>query len=196
MKTWQSVLLGSILSLGFFAILTLVVQPPRGEPIVLPPTTTITPLVVYITGAVQHPGLVNVSRPARVSNAIELAGGLTEEADTAAINLAKLLVDGEKIVIPSIRNAATQSAEITIQALSGGQSKVTPASTPNYPIDINVATQQELEILPNIGAIKAAVIIEYRNLHGPFKSIEDIQNVPNIGPSTFEKIKTLITVSY
>ena len=66
---------------------------------------------------------------------------------------------------------------------------------PSFPININTASQQELENLPNIGPTKAADIIEYRKLHGPFLKIDDIQNVPNIGPSTFDKIRDLITIS-
>ena len=109
--------------------------------------------------------------------------------------MAAKLVDGDRIIVPSRSENATKAAINATQAASGTKAKNTETPIPNFPININTATQEELDNLPNIGPTKAADIIEYRQLHGPFEKIEDIIKVPNIGPTTFDKIKDLITIS-
>jgi len=195
MKNWQGIFLGTFLGLAFSAVIVLVAQSPRGEPIAIPPTGTPSPIVVYVSGAVKSPGLVSLMPGDRVSNAIEKAGGFTLDADLSLINMAAKLTDGDKIFVPSLSDQATKMAVNATQAALGTKAKNTDTPVPSFPININTASQQELENLPNIGPTKAADIIEYRKLHGPFLKIDDIQNVPNIGPSTFDKIRDLITIS-
>jgi competence protein ComEA len=197
MKPWQHILLGSFLGLAAAAVLLLIVSPPRGESIQLPPTPTAGSIAVYITGAVNHPGVVYLPRQSRVLNAIDAAGGLTEDADSESNNLAAKINDGDRIVILSRSILATRivlTSTAAADTTRGKSSVIVPVVV--YPININTASAQDLENLPNIGPTKAEQIITYREQNGSFKTINDIQNVPGIGPSTFEKLKELITVDH
>ena len=195
MKVWQGIILGTFLGLAFSAVIFLVAQAPRGEPIIIAATSTPSPLIVYVSGAVNLPGLVSITKEERVSDAIEKAGGFSADADQNAVNMAAKLNDGDKIFVPSRNQPSTNESVNATPAAFGSNNTSTEIPTPAFPININIATQQELEYLPNIGPSKATDIIEYRKLHGPFEKIEDIMNVPNIGPATFDKIRNLITIS-
>jgi competence protein ComEA len=195
MKTWQGILFGTFLGLAASAAILLVISPPRGESIQLPPTPTAGSIAVYITGAVNSPGVVYLPRQSRILNAIEAAGGLTSDADFETINPAARINDGERITIYSQSSQATRA--VLTSTASGNINRTragTALPTVSYPININTASQQDIESLPNIGPAKASQIITYRQQNGPFKTINDIQNVPGIGPVTFEKLKDLITV--
>lgn len=195
MKTWQSTLLGIFLGLAAAAVAVLVVSPPRGEPLILPPTPTAAAIAVYVSGAVNSPGVVYLPRQSRVLHAIEAAGGLSDEADPEAINLAARLTDGERLNVLSRTAQVTRVAQTSTAAAAGPKTgAATPTQAVAFPIHLNRATQAELEALPTIGPTKAAQILTYRQQMGPFNKIEDIQNVPGIGPATFEKIKEFITL--
>ena len=144
-------------------------------------------IMVHISGEVYSPGLVELEAGSRVIDAVELAGGLKKDADIDRINLAKKLVDEEKIYVPKIGEEETP---IEISAV--GMSNNTNANT-NGQIDINTCTKEELMSLPGIGEVLAQRVIEYRE-QNPFKTIEDIKNVSGIGDKKFESIKDLITV--
>jgi competence protein ComEA len=155
------------------------------EPIVIEPplpTPTPGPIQVYVSGAVAHPDVYTLPAGAIVQAALEAAGGPDGDADLEHLNLARPLKDGEHVYVPRVGEAPTPPAE-------GGPTVVTG------PVNINIATQTELETLPGIGPVLAGRIIEYREANGPFGSIEDIQNVPGIGPSIFEDIKESIMVN-
>ncbi|MBI3359814.1 MAG: helix-hairpin-helix domain-containing protein, partial [Chloroflexi bacterium] len=124
-------------------------------------------------------------------DAIAAAGGATADGNTGRLNLAAPLADGQQIVVPS--NSQPASAP---PSTSSNQSPTSNLSTPSPSdkININTASAEELEALPQIGPATAAKIVDYRTAHGPFKTIEEITNVKGIGPATFEKIKALITV--
>src|SRR4030042_4855998 len=161
--------------------LLLVTRPPGGEPIELLPPPTPAPFMVYISGGVNKPGLYSLPAGSRVNDAIQAAGGFSEIAITSEINLAELLEDGEQIDIPqSIAPSATYS-----QTRSGNPSPIL--------IDINTATLEQLDTLPEIGPKTAQAIIDYRNVNGPFARIEDLLDVSGIGSATFNKIKDQIT---
>ncbi|RME06415.1 MAG: hypothetical protein D6803_06555 [Anaerolineae bacterium] len=177
-----SVLIG-LLAAG---LLELASRPPRGSAIQLLPPPTPAPLKVHIAGAVQHPGVVALPPGSRVEDAIQAAGGLTEPADVTALNLAAQVQDGEKIIVPM--RAATTSPPVDAQPVSA---TVEPTTAK---ININTASQQQLEALPGIGPTIAARIIAYRNEHGPFQTIEQIMDVQGIGTVTFDKIKAYIAV--
>jgi competence protein ComEA len=195
MKIWQGILLGVFFGLAASAVMVLVVLPPRGEPIILPPTPSPAAIAVYVSGAVNSPGVVYIPRQSRVMHAIEAAGGFSSEADAEAVNLAARVNDGERIIVLS-RSASATSIALTSTAVAvsprGPGATATPAVI--FPINLNTATQAELEALPTIGPTKAADILAYRQKIGQFLKIEDIQNVPGIGPATFDKIKELITI--
>ncbi len=173
-------LLGVLLGLLVSAAIWLTIRSPQGVPVVLIPPPTKLPLLVDVSGAVAHPGVYPLQHGARVKDALSAAGGMTGDADTKRVNLAAFVRDGEKILVPDKHSAP---ADISI-ATDGEQ----------VLININTASQSLLEDLPGIGPVTAKSIIQYREEHGPFENIEDICNVPGIGPATFENLKDSITV--
>jgi len=162
-------------------------------------------IVVQVEGAVESPGLVYLQHGARVSDAIEAAGGFSSQADTEALNLAETVVDGERIDVPWLEDAegqaANQSGRVVVRVPppgysgragdSGGSGESAPVS---YPVNINTAGLRELESLPGIGEELAQRIIDYRRNHGRFETIEEIMRVEGIGEGRFEAIRDLITV--
>lgn len=148
-----------------------------------PPTGTPSPIRVYVSGAVSHPDVYSLPAGTINRDAINAAGGALPDADLNRVNLAGPLSDGQQIYVPRVGEAVAAPPSI------GGS----PALI--GPININTATEAQLEALPHIGPAIAARIIQYRDEHGPFERIEDIQNVPGIGPATFDDIKALITVN-
>jgi len=141
------------------------------------------PLRVYISGAVAKAQVVEVPAGSIVSDVLELAGGATADADLDAVNLATPVSDNQHIVIPRL----AERVEDTGDEIAG-------VATPIALIDINTASCDELATLPRIGETRAADIVSYRAVNGPFERIEDIQDVPGIGPVTFEQISLLITI--
>ena len=144
----------------------------------------ISQITVHITGAINNPGVVVLEEGARIVDALEAAGGETEEADVNRLNLAYVLEDGEKLYIPSKNEEEQEYITQGKDNMSEGQSK----------ININSAQIEELITLPGVGEATANKIIEYRKENGKFQKIEDLKNVPGIGDSKFENIKMLIKV--
>lgn len=160
-------------------------------------TTDTEKIVVHIMGAVKNEGIVELNEGARVSDAINSAGGLAEDADMSKINLAYVLEDGVKIRIPSINDEHTEEY-ITTDGVeiveSSSQTTQNGGNSKSGLININTANETELDSLPGIGPSIAAKIINYREENGDFASIEDIKNVNGIGDSKFEELKDLICV--
>ena len=142
-----------------------------------------TDIVVEIKGEIKLPNIYQLKQDSIINDLIEKAGGLTELADTSKINRAEKLTDHQCIVIPNKNDA--QAAQISSSQSTGSQSKL---------ININTATESELDSLPGIGPSRAKDIIKYRETNGGFKSIEEIKNIKGIGQSSFEKLKDLITI--
>ena len=136
-------------------------------------------------------GIIEIKEGARLADVIEAAGGLTENADVNRINLAYVVQDGQKINIPDV-NSVENDSYITENI--GENIIIEDITTNTRLVNINMATQTELEALSGIGPSTALKIIQYRNENGKFKSIEDIKNVPGIGDSKFEAIKNEICV--
>lgn len=150
-------------------------------------------VIVHITGAVKMPGIVKLPEGARIEDAIDKAGGLTEDADISDVNLAYVLEDGIKIKIPTI--SEEKNEEIIINSSGEGiVEKEISNNSENKIININKANETDLQTLPGIGASLAGRIVEYRNSNGKFNEIEDIKNVSGIGDSKYENIKNLICV--
>lgn len=147
-------------------------------------------IMVHISGQVFNPGLIELKNGSRVIDAVNSAGGLKEEADLDRINLAKKLVDEQKIYIPKI------GEEIDIVEEEDGSSESTQENSgdSSNKININTGTKEELMSLPGIGEVLAERIIEYRESNS-FKSIEDIKNVSGIGDKKFESIEDMIIVN-
>ena len=146
-------------------------------------------IVIYITGEVVNQGIYEMEYNSRISDAIEKAGGLTEKANIKDINLASLLEDEMKIYIPNIEEAGKVENVVEENPITSKREEKTKSK-----ININTATQSDLETLPGIGEATALKIINYRKEKGKFFKIEDIKNVSGIGESKFSKIKDMITV--
>lgn len=155
-------------------------------------------VIVHISGAVNIEGIVELEENSRIADAIEKAGGLKENADMDKINLAYIIEDGMKVYIPTKGENKTEeyvTTESGINAEDIQQEKSnTTVSKQASKVNINTATQAELESLPGIGPSTALKIIEYRKEKGKFKSIEDIKEVSGIGESKFNQIKSLISI--
>ena len=141
---------------------------------------------VYVTGEVKNQGVIELEQGSRIVDAIEKAGGQTEEANLKNVNLAYELEDGQKIYIPN--KSGENTNEITDDGITGIDSKE------NDTININKADEKELQELNGIGESLASSIIKYREENGKFKNIEDLKNVPGIGESKFSNIKEKIKV--
>jgi competence protein ComEA len=158
-----------------------VVTPTPSDPI--PPVVTPTPtiigrVVVHVSGAVRNPGMFEVNDDTRVGEAIELAGGTTTIAETAEINFARRVVDGEQIFVPK-RVVGSREAK--------------PVSKPAV-LDLNLATGKQLADLPGVGQDLGAAIVAYRRRIGKFTSIEQLLEVKGIGPRKLAGIKKRVRV--
>jgi len=140
-------------------------------------------IVVYICGAVKESKVITLKENSRICDAIDAVGGLTEEAVLTDINLAYILEDGEKIYIPKKGEELQNSSSPSYNT----NEKTTK-------ININKATQTELETIPGIGPSTALKIINYRNENGKFLKKEDIKNVSGIGDAKFESMKDFISI--
>lgn len=155
-------------------------------------------VTVYVSGHVADPGLVELPVESRVAAAIELVGGMTEEADPNALNLARKLVDGEHIVVPAPGDeipeepAADTGAETPTEGTEGhGDSSSTSSGSL---VNINTADLAELISLPGIGPAIGQRILDWRELNGEFTSIDELMEVSGIGPATFANIEALVTI--
>lgn len=191
MQTLKSILYmaaGILFGLFVALLIWVVSRNPRGQAVTLRPVPTEKPIIVHVTGAVPRPGVYALAQGSRVQDAISAAGGFLADAEMSGINLARALEDGEQLDIPYMEGASPViGTEIPPLVL-------TEPSSSSELININTASQAELETLPGIGQTTARRIIEYREQNGPFVNTEDIINVAGIGTGTYERIKNLITV--
>ncbi len=183
--------LSVVLTVAILVIVYLLVRAPSAAPIEIhPPAPTLTPaptvppspLIVYVTGAVNQPGVVQVPPNSRAQDAVAAAGGLARDADAGRVNLAAALSDGQHLHVPAVGEVSSPADNSGSGAIQG------------TPININTAGVAELMILPGVGEVMAASIVNYRDEHGPFSSIEAIMEVPGIGEGKFEGFREMITV--
>jgi len=139
-------------------------------------TTVPETMVVHVSGAVIHPGLVTITAGGRVADAIAAAGGATADADLGTLNLAAPLRDGEQVIVP-------QPGEATPTMATGSAG-----------VDLNRATAAELEALPGVGPVLAARIAAYREANGPFEAVEDLLDVGGIGEAKLAAMRDAIAV--
>lgn len=172
-----------------------------------PAPTPRSEIAVHVTGAVKSPGVYYLSTNARVHEAIEKAGGGTDQADIHSLNLAATIRDGEQIDVPEIRqipdvkqNVPISSAAQEYTIPTSPDLSMPPESSVRKPepsagsrININTATSQELQTLRGIGPALAQRIIEHRQTSGGFSTVDDLTNVKGIGEKTLAKIRDSIT---
>ena len=151
-------------------------------------------IIVYICGAVKTSKVVTLKENSRICDAIDAAGGLTNDADLTTINLAYILEDGEKIYIPKKGENIENLSFLNSNNQDSSYSSYSSSNLKNNKININKATQTELETIPGIGPSTALKILDYREKNGKFLSIEDIKNVSGIGEAKYEKIKNYISI--
>jgi len=154
-------------------------------PLANPVETQVVPdsiITVHVAGFVLSPGLVELAQDARVADAVAAAGGLRPGADTSGVNLAAPLGDGEQVVIPGPPDQPNGSAD--------GRS----ATDGDGRVRINQATVAELETLPGVGPVLAQRILEFREEHGPFQTVEDLLDVPGIGEAKLASLRDLLIV--
>ena len=135
-------------------------------------------LVIDVVGAVRRPGLYHLRHGARVADAVARAGGVTPKAQLDAVNLAAPVADGEQVVVP-VRGAATPGAAAGGGAAAG-------------PVHLSTATLEQLDGLPGIGPVTAQKILSYRQQHGAFGSVAELDAVPGIGLARLEQLKGLV----
>lgn len=144
-------------------------------------------VTVDVAGKVRRPGIVVLDQGARVTDAVKAAGGAKPGVDLASINLARLLVDGEQIVVGAPGGPAGAAGA----AAPGSGSGAVPAGAP---VNLNLATQAELEALPDVGPVTAQAIIGWREERGGFTNVDELLEVDGIGEKTLAKIAPHVTV--
>jgi len=135
-------------------------------------------VVVHVAGAVRSPGVYTVEAGLRVGDAVEAAGGAVDGADLDGLNLARLVVDGEQVKVPLV-------GEVAAAGEAGAATGL---------INVNTADATALEALPGVGPVLAARIVTYRDAHGQFSSIEELDDVSGVGPAILEQISAVATV--
>jgi len=145
-------------------------------------------VVVHIAGEVNSPGVFELPYGSRINDAVQLAGGVTEYANISAINLAAFLRDAMQIVVPAIGDEVENVITYEYAA-----SPITPAQNSGL-VNINTATGTQLQTLPGVGPVIAQNIIDFREANGWFSSIDELINVAQIGATTLERLRELVTV--
>jgi competence protein ComEA len=153
------------------------VPPPVRVAATKPPAEA-TRLYVDVVGAVRHPGLYRVRAGARVAEAVARAGGPTSKAQLELVNLAARLADGEQVVVPRRGGVAP--------AVAGA------AAAPSGPVHLNSATLEQLDALPGVGPVTAQKILDYRQQHGGFGSVDELDAVSGIGPARLADLRALV----
>ena len=145
-------------------------------------------IVVYVAGAVNHPGVVQLAEGARAKDAVDACGGFLPTADTSGVNLAQKLKDGMQVTVPEKAPAALPGTA------ANGAATGAAKPLPDGMVNINTADEKELDKLPGVGAVTAKRIIEYRTENGAFQAPEEIKRVKGIGDAKYEKMKDKIAL--
>ncbi len=165
---------------------------PSGAAVAASPGATASPsaapIVIDVTGWVKKPGVYEFAQGDRVIDAVNKAGGPKHGADLTTLNLAAPLTDGTQVIVPK---AGAAPPGTVAGGTTGG---TTSAAGGSLTVNVNTATEPELETLTGVGPVLAAAIIAYREQHGPFTSVDQLQDVSGIGPATLEELRTQVTV--
>jgi competence protein ComEA len=143
--------------------------------------------LVHVAGAVRHPGVYRLPAGARVRDAVRRAGGASRSGDANAINLAAKVADGQQVLVPRRQSAPAAGAAATGTGASAPGTD--PAAPPAAPISLSSATAEQLETLDGVGPATAQKILAWRTEHGGFRSIDDLGQVPGIGPKRLAALR-------
>ena len=146
-------------------------------------------IVVYVAGAVNRPGVVQLAEGARAKDAVDACGGFLPTADMNGVNLAQKLKDGMQVTVPEKSPQGTAA-----QGAAGGAQAGAAKSLPEGMVNINTADEKELDKLPGVGPAMAKRIVEYRTENGAFQAPEEIKRVKGIGDTKYEKMKDKIAL--
>jgi competence protein ComEA len=146
-------------------------------------------ILVHVAGAVRHPGVYTLRAGARAADAVDRAGGARARADLSAVNLAAKLEDGRQVLIPR-RPPAGVPAPVAAGAGGAGVAGLAPAA----PVDLNTATLEQLDTLDGVGPATAQKILDYRQEHGGFNSVEELGQVPGIGEKRLAALRDHVRV--
>lgn len=155
------------------------------------PTPTAAQVVVHVVGQVRHAGVVRLPSGSRVQDAVAAAGGARTGADLSAVNLARLLVDGEQVVVPKPGQVVAGPASPLGGSTGGGSAA---AVLPAGPVDLNSANEGQLDALPGVGQVLAGRILDWRAQHGRFSSVDELSEVSGIGEKMLERLRPLVRV--
>lgn len=161
---------------------------PAPEPVRPTAAETLPPpdVIVHVAGQVARPGLVRLPGGSRVADAVEAAGGVTRPRAAESVNLARLVVDGEQILVGGSGGAGGSGGTVGAPAPDPG--------TPGAPLDLNSATVEQLDSLPGVGPVIAGRIVEWRTVHGRFRSVEELAEVSGIGEAILANLRPLVRV--
>ena len=201
MKPLHYMIYGLLIGLLAAGSIFLISQQEHGTPITLSPapspsptlppkpTPTLVPIQVQIGGEVINAGIYAIEKDRRLVDLLELVGGLTEQADLDRVNFAALLHDGDYFYIPGLDEPIPDTARN-----SPKNSNSESAIKFDYPLNLNEVNQEALESLPDIGPTKAIAILVYRDEIGGFTSVDELLNVPGIGPAILESLRDYIII--
>jgi competence protein ComEA len=153
-------------------------------------------VIVHVAGAVRRPGVYRLAGGARVADAVERAGGATRRADLGGVNLAAKLEDGRQIVVPlrAPAGASAPASGATVTGARGLGSGAAGAAAPAAPVNLNTATPEQLDTLPGVGPATVQKILEYREQHGGFGSVEELGQVSGIGEKRLAALRDQVQV--
>ncbi|GAB86456.1 putative DNA-binding protein [Gordonia rubripertincta NBRC 101908] len=174
-------------------------------PVAAQPSTTPAQLVVSVVGLVNKPGLVRLAPGARVAEAIDHAGGPRKGADLLSLNLAQVLRDGDQVLVGYAGGEGQMSMRSAVVGAEGAVPAPGPSAGPGSPppappaaaggrVNLNTATETELDALPGVGPVTAKAILDWRERNGRFTSVDQLAEVDGIGPARLAKLRDLVTV--
>jgi competence protein ComEA len=159
------------------------------------------PVVVSVVGLVHKPGLVTLSSGARIADALSAAGGALDGADLLGLNMARRVADGEQVIVGI---AAPPGEKTTMGSSVASEPSASPTakrpgaggsgSVPGESVDLNTATEEQLDALPGVGPVTAAAIVAWRDANGSFTSVDQLADIEGIGPARLEKLRAQVHV--